>query len=234
MKKVLLIDDDAALLDGLEMLLGGAGHRVDRAESITEATHMLESFSYDLLIVDWNLPDGNGPDLTERLRRKRYDGPIIMLTAKDAIQSKEYGFHKGADDYLCKPFEPRELVARVSALLRRNEKSYSNVLELGNLVLDLTNQSLVVAGKELGLQPQEFQVMRLLLKHPGDFFSNEQLLKRLWPSDSDSGVETVRTTVYKLRKKITNSHANHVIETQYKLGYRLVATDKCAAPVDSE
>ncbi len=232
--KILLIDDDTTLLDGLEHLISSEGYLVDRAENSTDAANMVKCFAYDLLVVDWNLPDGNGPDLIESLRRKKYNGPILMLTANDSLPDKEHGFRKGADDYLCKPFEPREFRARVNALLRRAERNYSESLTLGNIELNLATQRLYIDRTEMVLQPQEYSVLQLLLKHPGEFFNNEQLLKRLWPSESESGVETVRTTVYKLRKKISGINSSHEIETQYKLGYRLTVSQPVAAKVPKE
>lgn len=221
MAKILLIDDDSTLLDGLKHLLSVEGHSADSAESLGDAKYLLENFDYDLLIVDWNLPDGSGPNLIAGLRNRKHAGPILMLTANDGLREKEHGFESGADDYLCKPFEPRELRVRVNALLRRMEKTYQDKLSVGNLTIDLAKQAVSIAGEDLVLQNREYQILQLLAKNEGAFFSNEALLKRLWPSETESGIETVRTTVYKLRKKISDSKCTHHIETQYKTGYRL-------------
>lgn len=221
MAKILLIDDDIALLDGLKHLLSVDGHTTDAAENLEDAKCLLESFEYDLLIVDWNLPDGSGPDLIAGLRGRKHAGPILMLTANDSIREKEHGFESGVDDYLCKPFEPRELKVRVNALLRRIEKTYQDKLSIGNLSIDLAKQTVSIASAELVLQKREYQILQLLAKHPSEYFSNEMLLKKLWPSETESGIETVRTTVYKLRKKLISSRCSHEIETQYKMGYRL-------------
>jgi DNA-binding response OmpR family regulator len=222
MKRVLILDDDSALLEGLEQLLQQSGYQTVTAENKTSAEWLLQQCAYDVLVIDWNLPDGSGAELISSLRSDNYRGPILMLTSNNTVQDKEEGFDQGADDYLCKPFHPKELLLRLESLLRSSERtSTENVMNVGNIQLDLTRKQVKINDKLIHLQPQEYNVFEFLCRNKGIVFTNEQLLGRVWPVDSKSGVETVRSTVYTLRKKIGASDSTYMIESQYRLGYRL-------------
>jgi DNA-binding response OmpR family regulator len=181
----------------------------------------LAASDFDLILLDWNLPDGNGIEVLRNYRKKNGLAPILMLTAMSAIENKEVGFEAGADDYLTKPFNARELAARVEALLRRPRDIIEETLTIRHITLHCGSHKVFKHGEEVRLLPKEFALLEFLMRYSGQIFSSEQILERVWRSDSESLQETVRTTVNRLRNKIDVPGEPSIIENLRGIGYRI-------------
>lgn len=221
MAKILVADDDPDLVGMVEDCLTAELHTVDTVLSGKEAQDHLKIYKYDLVILDWQFPDANGPDILQNYRNQGGGTPILMLTGRNTTADKEHGLDSGADDYLTKPFDSRELKARVRALLRRSVGVASNLIKIRNLVLDPASHSVTKDGKPIDLLPREFALLEFLMRHPNQAFSNEALLDRVWSTESDSSHDAVRTCVQRLRKKIDVEGEKSIISTKHRVGYIL-------------
>jgi DNA-binding response OmpR family regulator len=219
--RILIVEDEPDLAAAIRRGLARRGHAVDLAGSITQAEMALASAAHDLVILDWNLPDGAGVDLATGLKTggvPTLDGEaprILMLTARDTLDDRVRGLDAGADDYLVKPFAFAELEARVRALLRR-EQGGAPVLELGDIVLDPARFHAARGGRELGLTAKEFALLEYFLANPDVVHSQEHLLEHVWDEMADPFTNTVRVTISNLRKKLGDPA---VIETVPGRGY---------------
>lgn len=219
--KILVVEDDTNMSSSIKQWLEGHQYTVEVVANGSEALSALKFYKFDLVILDWELPDLSGLNICQQFRTQGGTIPILMLTGRAAISEKEAGFDAGADDYLTKPFDLRELTARVNALLRRPITFQSRAIELGNVVLETNTFRLTVNGRDVQILPKEFALLQFLMRHPAEIFSADALLDRIWPSDSDATSNTVRTFMYTLRKKLKSSGATVEIETVYGVGYRL-------------
>jgi len=222
MSKVLIIEDDEALADAVKEWLTDENHTVDIIGSGTEAVEHLRFYSYDFLIIDWGLPGMSGVDVLRKFRAAGGITPAIMLTGKRELDEKEEGLDAGADDYLTKPFHPRELSARMRAVLRRPRDIGSDVLKFGDLVLDAKAGRVYKAGNEVSLQPREFSLLEFLMRHPHETFSSEALLDRVWSAESEASPDAVRVIVTRLRNKIDTEGQESFIRTAHRVGYSFV------------
>lgn len=186
----------------------------------TEAIERLRFDKYDVLIFDWQLPDLTGIEICKRFRSKGGNTPVLMLTGKSEIADKETGLDAGADDYLTKPFHPRELSARVRALLRRSGDVKQNVLTCGDIELDPQGFKVTKGGKEITLLPKEFALLEFFLRHPNQVFSPEALLDRVWSAESEASPDTIRVHITKLRGKIETEGQPSPIKTIHRQGYK--------------
>jgi DNA-binding response OmpR family regulator len=202
MAKILIMEDDTALAETVEEWLTVEDHLVDIAHDGQEALARIEAFSYDLFILDWEVPEINGVDLCSKLRSRGIASPILMLTGKTAIDDKTTGFGVGVDDYLTKPFHPQELIVRIQALLRRPPQLVADTLISADIKLDCKTKQASRDGKNLGLQPMEYTLLEFFVKHPDQPFTAEALLSRLWHSDAEVSSQSVYTCLARLRKKI--------------------------------
>ena len=225
MMKVLIVDDEKRILDGVRKYFEQAGFEVQAAYDGPSALKIALSDSPDLIVLDWMLPGMSGIDVCREIRRES-TVPIIMLTARVEESDKLIGLELGADDYMTKPFSPRELVARARAVLRRSQmepvQAHSKY-SFGNVVLDLGARECKVNGEVVSLTPTEFDLLNYLVRHPNQVFSRSKLLEA---SDLGSfeGVErTVDVHIHNLRKKIEIDATNpkHII-TVFGVGYRFV------------
>jgi DNA-binding response OmpR family regulator len=223
MSKILLVDDDLILINNLRDMLVSAGFTLDTASSGEDAQGFLKAYAYDLLILDWNLPDVNGLEILRSYRQKNGAASVLMLTGRSDVNSKEIGLDSGADDYLTKPIVGREFLARVRALLRRSRMPLNQELQFANLRLDPSNKCLLCGDKQVTLQRQEYEVLELLMKHPNEIFSADAIMRHAWPSDTESSPDTVRTLIYKIRKKIEAAESGCTIATLHRIGYTLKA-----------
>jgi DNA-binding response OmpR family regulator len=222
MAKVLLVEDDENLSVVLQMHLEHDRHMVDQVSRGCDALAQMKSHTYDLVILDWMLPDITGLEVCSQYRRSGGKVPVLILTARGAVEDRAAGLDAGADDYLIKPFHPTELSARVRALLRRPNAIAGRVLKVQDLEMDTADCRLLRAGKEIQLTTKEFALLELLMRYPNQSFTLESILDRLWHSDSYASIDTVRTHMKTLRKKIGDSDECSLIQTKRGQGYRLI------------
>jgi len=220
MAKILIAEDDMDLGQSVERYLKGQGYTVDRVGDGTEAASYLRTYDYDLVLLDWQLPGRSGVDVLSELRGRGLTVPVIMVTGMGAIENKELGLESGADDYITKPYEMRELLARVRSSLRRAQgQLISPVYTAGPLSLDSRSRRVTINDTPIDLLPKEFQLLQFFLSHRGEVFSPESLLDRVWPSDSEATAEAVRSTFKRLRKKVDIEGL--LLKTVYGVGYML-------------
>jgi DNA-binding response OmpR family regulator len=205
-RTVLVVEDEASIADVVEMYLERAGFSVRLARSASEAGRQLEDPSVDLVLLDLTLPDSDGVDLFRDIRSRR-SIPVIMVTARDAEADRVLGLELGADDYVTKPFSPRELVARVRAVLRRGETSArpgadDSPVTVGDLRVDPATREVTAGGERIELTRMEFDLLAHLLARPGRVFSRTQLLEAVWGYPDDVDSRTVDVHVAQLRRKL--------------------------------
>lgn len=225
MAKILVVEDDHDLAERVRAWLEAERHMPEVANDGIAALEHLEAFTYDVIILDWELPGMHGIDVCRKFRAKGGLTPIIMLTGKDTVTDKEAGLDSGADDYLTKPFHVKELSARIRALMRRPTAVIGSTLKIGDVELDPSAHKATKAGKPIELLPKEFALLEFFMRHPNQLFSAEALLDRVWHSDSESTIETVYTYIKRLRAKIDVDKKNSLLKTVYGLGYRLEWTE---------
>lgn len=201
MTRVLIVEDNLDLANVVRSLLEFENHTVDVFHTGTEGLHSILSNPYDLVILDWDLPGVNGFEILTQFRQIGARTPVIMLTGKDTIEEKEAGLDGGADDYLTKPFNMKELGARVRAHIRRSAVGSSTTINFGDISLDCANQRATRGGKTHQLPVQEFQLLEFAAKYPHIKPSCEELLKSVWPSDTDKNEQILRMAIRRLRKK---------------------------------
>lgn len=218
--KILIIEDEKLLADSLKTLLQSKGYTADVVYDGEEGAAYAETGMYDLLILDVMMPGLDGYQVVRRLRRERCTVPVLMLTAKSALEDRVEGLDAGADYYLTKPFDTRELLACVNALLRR-QGSQINELTFGNTALDLASAMLVCGDKSVRLSAREFDVMRFLLEAKEHNLSKEAILSRVWGYDSNAVENHVEVYIGFLRKKLASIGSDIRIEAIRRLGYHL-------------
>jgi two-component system response regulator MprA len=222
MATVLIVDDDQRLLKMLRRTLSYEGLDVATAENGQEALVQVQARQPDVIILDWLMPEMDGIEVIEYLREQDDTTPILMLTARDAIENRVEGLEKGADDYLVKPFAPAELVARVRALLRRAERTDGKgVLSYADLCLDPTTRKARRGDREFTLTPTEFELLRLFLRHPRQVLEREQILIRVWGYDFGGDDNILEVYIGYLRKKTEAAKEPRLIQTIRSIGYVL-------------
>ncbi|HEY9791950.1 MAG TPA: response regulator transcription factor [Candidatus Obscuribacterales bacterium] len=221
MAKILLVEDTATLAELICSWLESEQHIVESVDTGSEALSRVRFYPYDIIVIDWGLPDVSGIEVCKTLRKEGKTLPILMLTAKKSIDEKETGFHSGVDDYLTKPFELRELSARIGALLRRQKSIESLILKTGNLELNPQSHKVTRAGQEIHLQPKEFSLLEFFMRHRGQVFSLEAILERLWSADDDASVESVRKHISRLRAKLQDAGDSPALRNVHGVGYKL-------------
>jgi DNA-binding response OmpR family regulator len=217
--RILVVDDHRELAETVAVGLRREGLAVDVALDGPSALEIASCARYDVVVLDRNLPGLHGDDVCRALVAQGYPARVLMLTAAATIEDRVDGLTCGADDYLPKPFAFAELVARIRALLRRNQPALPPVLAHGNLTCDPGRQVVFRAGQRLTLSPKEFAVLELLLTAQGRAVSAEELLERAWDSAADPFTNTVKVTISRLRRKLGDPP---LIETVPQSGYRLV------------
>ena len=231
--KFLLVEDDEALAGAIKTLLGQHHYVMDLATDGVMGQNMAEAFSYDLILLDWSLPKLEGVQLCKHLRNEGNDTPIILLTARNDSTDKVNGLDAGADDYLVKPFEFEELLARIRALLRRAEGIVSPVLQWGDLRLDPRSSEVTCRDIPIAVTPKEYALLELFLRNPNRIFSLDNLLDKVWPFEDSPSVGSVRTHIKGLRQKLKKAGLPDIVTTVYGLGYRLKPAG-AADPADSK
>jgi two-component system, OmpR family, response regulator len=219
--RILLVDDDELLTQALTSFLTSQHYAVDVATDGEAGWDYTQAATYDLIVLDINLPKLDGVRLCQKLRRNKCNSPILLLTAKGDSSDKVMGLDAGADDYLVKPCTTDELSARIRALLRRQSPSATPLLEWGSLCLDPGICEVTYQGQALTLSPKEYSLLELFLRTPQRVFSGSMILEHLWGFENAPGEETIRTHIKRLRQKLKAVGAENVIDTVYGMGYRL-------------
>ena len=221
-QKILIVEDEAAIRQMLAFNLSRAGFEVVEAEDCATARARIAGARPDLVLVDWMLPDSSGLELTRSLRREEISRelPIIMLTAKSEERDKIQGLDGGADDYITKPFSPRELVSRIKALLRRSGPPSDETLEAGDLKLDPASHRVFCKDKEISLGPTEYRLLKFLMEHPERVYSRSQLLDYVWGQNVFVEERTVDVHVRRLRKALSDTEVDGYVQTVRGAGYR--------------
>lgn len=222
--RLLLVEDTLDVADAIVASLGRAGAAVDHAASLADARAALAVADYDVVILDLNLPDGCGQGLLAELRARRDPVPVLVLTARIEVEDRVAALDTGADDYLVKPFDLRELGARVRALGRRRVPDRGGTVPCGDLELDPAARTLRVAGRPVALTRREFSLLEALVANRGRVMAKERLFDRLYAfRDEEIGLNAIELHVARLRRKLGDSRV--AIRTLRGLGYQLVADD---------
>jgi DNA-binding response OmpR family regulator len=220
MARILVADDDQALAEMVAENLRAKDHAVELAFDGAVAEEFAKTQIFDLLILDWNMPSRTGIEVCSTLRSCGKAAPVLFLTAKSDITDKEEGLYAGADDYLTKPFDMRELMARVTVLLRRPTVYTGKKLSLGELIVDLDSRSISRADKVVKLQPREFALLEFFVRRPGQVMGAEALLTGVWGADFDGTEIALRSCLAKLRKALSQLGYDSAIETVHGFGYK--------------
>ncbi len=216
--KILLAEDDLLVAEAVTDALCSENHTVEAVISGEEAADRLKLYDYDLVILDWGLPGQTGIQVLRNYRSRGGHLPVLMLTGKNQEESRVEGLDSGADDYLCKPFSLRELSARVRSLLRRPEKIVSGDLRVGPLTIYPGKLKVLRDGEEIALLAKEMAVLEFLARHRGQAYTVDDLLNKVWHSESDSTEDAVRQCITRLRKKIDKG-PDSIIKTMRNAGY---------------
>lgn len=220
--KILVVEDDFALGQALNFLFASCNYAVDIAAEGGAALDLAKAYEYDSVVLDIGLPDLNGVDVCKKLRHQGFHKPILLLTGQNGCRQKAVGLNAGADDYVVKPFDPEELVARVQALLRRKDTALALTLTWGKLCLDPNRQEVNYGTRLLSLTPKEYLIIELLLQHNQKPLNACTIVDRVWNSLETPGEETVRVHIKDLRQKLKAAGApGDLIQTIYRRGYRL-------------
>ncbi|MCD2448984.1 response regulator [Methylicorpusculum oleiharenae] len=217
--KILLVEDDPVLSDGLNYTLSLSGYVVTCAMTGNYAEGLLLAQDFDLIILDLGLPDMDGTEILWKLRVRKINIPVMILTARDAINDKIEGLERGADDYMVKPFDLRELESRIHALIRRSYGNFNKDIEVGRLALDTLDHLVLADGQPLILFPREFGVLEVLMLQVGRVVSKDKIAQRLSTGEEELGDNAIEVYIHRLRKRIKPYDAN--IRTVRGLGYML-------------
>ena len=227
--KILLVDDETELSDPLSRILQQEGYQVDIADDGASGMELALNNQYDLLILDWMLPHQSGIEICKKVRSQSLTTPVLFLTAKDTVDDRVDGLDAGADDYLVKPFELRELLARVRALLRRSSLDSSsedrtsktaNRLKVADLELDLENRLAYRQNKAIDLSDKEIELLAYFMKHPDKVLTHEEIYSYLWQQEEQPSSNVLAALVRLLRRKVEIKGETQLIHTVYGKGYR--------------
>ena len=220
--KILLIDDERQFVDALSVILKQNKYSVDVAYNGYDGLDLALSDIYDLIILDVMMPKMDGFTMLKLLRARKIDVPVLMLSAKSEISDKIEGLNLGADDYIAKPFNSGELLARIKALLRRKDTFTGNVLSFNDVSLDRDTFELIKGNKKIALGKKEFQIMEMLMLNSGKSIDKEKFIEKIWGYDTDAEYNTIEVYVSFLRKKLTAVGAITKIKSIRGIGYTLV------------
>jgi len=218
-KTILLVDDEFEITDIQNRYLSQAGYTVFVAHDGVEGLELFKNKSIDLIITDIMMPNVDGYEFIARLRESKNNTPVIMLTAKDTLADKIVGLDSGADDYIVKPFEFDELLARIRVLMRRNYGLATNVIQVDDVVLDISKKQVFRNGQNIGLTGKEYEVLEYLMKNKESILSRDQILNHVWDYDYDGASNIVDVIIKNIRKKLDNGTDKTIIYTKRGLGY---------------
>ena len=222
--RILFAEDDRDISKAVQTLLERSGYSVDVVFNGQDALDYIEAGDYDGVILDWMMPKRSGIDVLQTIRSEGISTPALILTARDAVEDRVTGLDTGADDYLPKPFAASELLARVRAMLRRKEEFKPDVIRFADVELDKSAMSWSCDGKSVRLNNKAFQLMDMLVEHPGAVLSISQIMERIWGWDSESEINVVWVNISFLRKKLSELGAHANIKAVRGVGYTLENT----------
>jgi len=225
--RILLVEDEKKVAEIIERGLKAERYAVDICHNGREGWEMAAAYEYDIIILDLMLPEMSGTEILEKIRRKNQQVPILILTARDAMNDKVKNFELGADDYLTKPFAFAELLLRVKALLRRGPVNRSSILRVGDLEIDRLSQSVRRAGKKIDLTAKEYGLLEYLATNPGRVFSRTMIIEHVWDQSFQGLTNIVDVYVRHLREKVDDAHPLKLLRTVRGVGYCL--SDEVAA-----
>ncbi|NLL63389.1 MAG: response regulator transcription factor [Ruminococcaceae bacterium] len=219
--RILIVEDEIRLAEALSEIMKSQRYTVDMVHDGEDGFDYAMSNIYDCIVMDVMLPKMNGFDIVRKMREEENQTPVIMLTAKDDTVDKIKGLDCGADDYLTKPFEPGELLARVRAISRRQGEVVMNEIKYEDISLNLTNYTLSRGEHEINLGPKEFDILKILISNPKIIISKEDILIKVWGMESDAEDNNVEVYISFLRKKLSHLKSKVQIKTVRKIGYKL-------------
>lgn len=226
--KLLIVEDDASLSEIMSRALRAEGYVVETASNYLDAEDKIAGYSYDCILLDIMLPDGNGLRLLQHIKSLGKADRVIIISAKDSIDDKVEGLNLGADDYLAKPFYVAELSARIKSVLRRGATAVNNIMVAGNISLDIQERSVKVAGSCVPLLKKEFDILLYFLRHPNHIVDKALLAEAVWGDHVDmaDNFSFVYAQVKNLRKKLSEAGADVNIKAVYGFGYKLAEVDE--------
>lgn len=219
--RVLVVEDEVELADLVAAALRKAGLAVDTVGRLDDARVAVATVEYDAVILDLGLPDGDGTALLEDLRRRDDPAPVLILTARDAVEDRIAGLDRGAEDYLLKPFHMDELVARVKVVLRRPRSGATLRLESGNVALDVAHREVVVGARPVGFARREIALLEMLLRRAGRVVTKDAIEEHLYSFDEPVGSNAVEVNVHRLRRRLAEAGATVEVHTLRGVGYML-------------
>jgi heavy metal response regulator len=227
--RILVVEDEKRIADFLTRGLQGAGYAVDPAPDGATALNLVAATDYDLVILDLMLPDLDGLKVLERIRARKSGPPVLILSARGAVDDRVKGLETGADDYLTKPFAFVELLARVRALLRRGQPAPER-LQVADLIVDVMRRKVHRDGESIELAPKEFGILEYMMRNKGRPLSRTMIVEHVWDMDYDGLTNIVDVYIRHLRSKIDDRYQAKLIQTVRGIGYMIEAPEKPAAP----
>jgi DNA-binding response OmpR family regulator len=224
--KVLVVEDDRKILSFIKKGLKEQGFVVDSCENGDEGYDLACGQAYHVIVLDIMLPGRDGLSILRGLREKKIIVPVILLTARSALQERVDGLSLGADDYLCKPFYMEELIARIHAVARRAAGDHLSLMQVGQLIVNLITREVMVGKEKVDLTVREFSLLELLMRSPGRVFTRTQILEHVWGYDFDPQTNVVDVYVRRLRSKVDLDQEKPLIETVRGVGYRMMKPEK--------
>jgi len=217
--KILVVEDERDLNKIITKHLKKNNYSVDSCFDGQEALDFISYSEYDLIITDIMMPNVNGYEFIDKLRANKNNTPVIMLTAKDTLEDKIVGLDSGADDYIVKPFEFEELLARIRVLMRRNYGLATNIIQIEEVTLDIAKKQVVKSGEIIDLTGKEYEVLEYLMKNKGSILSRDQILNHVWDYEYVGASNIVDVIIKNIRKKLDRGEGNTIIYTKRGLGY---------------
>jgi heavy metal response regulator len=223
--RVLLVEDETRIAEFITRGLSEQGHAVDVASDGDEALHWADIADFDLILLDVMLPGRDGFGVCRTLRARGLQTPILMLTARDAVEDRVKGLDSGADDYLVKPFAFAELLARLRALVRRQPQVLGRVLEVGDLKLDTTTLEVSRQGESISLTTKERRLLEYLMRHPNQVLTRTMIAEHVWNYDFDNATNVIDVHIRNVRRKVDDPFAVKLVQTVCGAGYRIASSE---------
>ncbi|PIQ99439.1 MAG: DNA-binding response regulator [Nitrospinae bacterium CG11_big_fil_rev_8_21_14_0_20_45_15] len=217
--RILVVEDEKKVAGFIKKGLEEETYAVDIAHDGSEGFYLGKENQYDLIILDWMLPEMDGLEVLQKLRQSGIDTPILLLTAKDSVEDKVAGLNKGADDYLTKPFAFSELLARVRVLLRRGQKETKTTLTLGDLTLDLVSHKVKRGDEDIELTSKEYSLLEYFMRNPGKVLTRTMIAEHVWDYNFDTFTNVIDVYINHLRKKIDKNFSKKLLHTMRGVGY---------------